>query len=308
VKVYYPFRKYISRAMHRIRKALMEFAPEGVGFVEDPGRADLHILDFIGQHPAIEDRELHPETGLLRDIPSLPVCENYAILYHCPPGPANVDPLSGVPHLKLDYHRLFEEAKLVIGYLNPTSEAPWGNIDWSKVNYFMTPWGYDPKIFHYDGERKDIFCLMTGYVKETEALDVVYTAAKMYGGYVVHVGGNVGLDGAPGYRRYEGIDDAFMRELYARSQYVNAIRLEGGFEVVGIEGAACHAQPIYVDEPCYRRWFDDIGIFVDPHNLFDGIAEVFKLKARREGVAEKVKRFEWRNIAPKIWEKILEAI
>jgi len=280
---------------------LTKYAPPGVQFVNSSHEADLHILDFIGQHPTIEDRELNPRTGLMRSVPSLPKCRNYVILYHCTAPP-------GSEFLEMDYRPLFENARLVISYLRPEWTWEWGQLDWSKIEFFHTPWGYEPETFYYSGETKDILCLMTGYISETEALEAVWWAAQQVGGEVVHVGGSIGLDGKPGYRRYEGISDQQMRELYSRSLYTNAIRAYHGFEIVGIEGAACDAQPIYLDLPCYWYWFHDIGLFVPSDGVWDGLKRIFKTRPRWEGLTEKVRKFEWRNIAPRIWEEILKRL
>lgn len=293
--------------MRRIRNALLRYAPPGVVLTDSPRGADLHILDFVGQHPEIEDRVLHPQTGLMRDIPSLPVCRNYVIIYHCPP-PAGPVETAEKEFAELDYRPLFENAKLVIGFRDPAEEGGWGKLDWTKINYFLTPWGYEDHLFFYAGEEKRILCVMTGYVSEPEALREVWAAARIAGGTVVHVGGSIGLDGMEGYMRVEGISDEELRRLYASSLYVNAIRKEGGFELPGIEGAACGAQPIYADLPCYRRWFDDIGLFVDPAEVMEGVARIFTMKVRREGIEEKVRRFEWRKIAPRIWEEVRKAL
>jgi len=297
MKVFYPFNPHISRAMWRIRDALIRYSPAEVEFVNTPKEADLHILDFIGQHPATEDRELNPKTGLMREVPSLPKCQDYIILYHCAP------PGSELP--RLDYRPLFENAKLVVSYLKPEWTGEWGKLDWSKIRLYHTPWGYEPGVFYYNGETKDILCLMTGYVAETEGLEAVYWAVRQVGGEVIHIGGSIGLDGKPGYRRYENISDTLMCELYSRSIYVNAIRVHHGFEIVGVEGAACCAQPIYLDLPCYRYWFSDIGLFVPPDEIWDGLRRILEMRPWREDLMEKVRRFEWKNIAPGIWEEII---
>jgi len=130
---------------------LMKYAPPEVEFVHLPHEADLHILDFIGQHPFIEDKD-----GLMKRVPSLPKCPNYVLLYHCGSG------------LDYRYQPLFENAVLVVSYLKP--EWPEEvQLDWSKIKLFHTPWGYKSETFYYDGAYKDILCLMTGYVSETSA-------------------------------------------------------------------------------------------------------------------------------------------
>jgi len=290
----------LSQAMSRIRVALIEFAPEGVDFVS-LGEADLHILDFIGQHPTIEDKNLFPNS-LFRDIPSTPQRSDYVIIFHCEPPPNIWDK----EVLKLT-EELFLRARCVITHLRPDWLDVYQDFDWGNINWFQTPWGYDPRVFYYNGESKEILCLMTGYVARSEALDLIYTAARICGGKVVHVGGDIGLDGSPGYTRYERISDSQMRELYAQSLYVNAIRLENGFELPGIEGAASNSQPIYTDLPSYRYWFSDIGLFVPPDDIHEGLVKIFKTKLRK-ALVEKVRRFEWRNIAPRIWEEMLETV
>jgi len=287
--------------MHRIRKALIKYAPPGLEFVDSWEEAYLHILDFIGQHPTVEDQELNPLTGLMREVPSLPKCHNYIILYHCTAPP-------GSDLLEMDYRPLFEGAKLIVSFLKPEWTWKWGQLDWSKIELFHTPWGFEPETFYYNGESKDILCLMTGYISETEGLEAVWQAAHEAGGGVVHVGGSIGLDNRPGYKRYEGVSDQQIRELYSRSLYVNAIRAHHGFELCGIEGAACNAQPIYLDLPCYRYWFDDIGLFVPPERVWDGLRMVFSRRPRISGLLEKVRRFEWGGVAPKIWEQILRRL
>jgi len=269
--------------------------------VNNSREADLHILDFIGQHPFIEDRDLNPHHGLMRNVPSLPKCDKYILLYHCTAPP-------GFALLHMDYRLLFEKACLVVSFLKPEWVWKWGQLDWSKIKFFHTPWGYDPDVFYYNGENKDILCLMTGYVDITEGLRAIYEEGRRVGGTIVHVGGSIGLDGKPGYKRYENIDDKLMRELYCRSEYVNAIRAHYGFEVVGIEGGACLAQPIYLDLPCYKYWFSDIGVFVPSSSVWNGLRQVFERRPKQENLTEKVKRFQWNKIAPQIWEQILNSV
>jgi len=301
VRVYYPFNPHISRAMHRIRAALMRYAPPGVSFVDSWREAELHILDFIGQHPTVEDREFNPHHGLMREVPSLPKCERYVLLFHC-----TAPPDSGL--LGMDYRPLFEGALLVVSTLIPEWVEPWGKLDWSKIPLFHTPWGYDPEIFRRLPERKTFLCLMTGYVAETEFLQVVYEVAQKAGGEIVHIGGDIGLDGSPGYLRYEGVSDEEMCRLYSQSLYTNAMRAYHGFEMVGIEGAACGSQPVYLDLPGYRHWFSDLGLFVSPRNVAEELEEIFRKKPRRRKLGEKVERFKWEGIAPRIWEKIWESL
>jgi len=279
----------------------MGYAPPGIQFAPQPTAA-VHILDYIGQHPTIEDREISGAESLFKAVPSVPKSQDYIVIFHCEPAPGRW----GDDVLR-ETEMLFRKARLVFGFLSPEWLTTFRHFDFSKINYYQTPWGFDPKVFHPVKMKKRFVCLMTGYVAEAEYLEAVYWAARQVGGEVIHIGGPVGLDRRPGYMRYEGVGDRQMREFYSESYYVNAIREPYGFELPGIEGAACGAQPIYLDLPCYRYWFSDIGLFVDPGEVWDGLKRIFEMGIRREGLTEKVKGFEWGKIASRIWRKILES-
>jgi len=95
--------------MWRIRDGLMKYAPPEVRFVNRYEKADIHILDFIGQHPRIDDKIVFENKSLFQNVPSLPKCDKYILIYHCPPDPHHI-------HSKLhtDYQKLFEKAILVL--------------------------------------------------------------------------------------------------------------------------------------------------------------------------------------------------
>jgi len=290
--------------MHRIRDALIKYKPPNVEFVDTPEEGAIHILDFIGQHPTIEDRILHPYTGLMRAVPSTPKTKKYVLIYHCWHS-ENIN--------KFDYNSLFQNASVVIThspYLAQFHEcfSPM-KIDYKKVNFYVTCWGYDPDVF-YESNLKRIFTILaTGYIAEDERLTQVYRAVKSIDGKMVHVGGNIGLQPNNHYIRLENIPDSVMCYLYNQSKYVNAIRLPIGFEVVGIEGLACGCTPIYLDSPAYRYWFKDWGLFVKQDNETEELIKIFKLNLQPRIDKDKFKKtFSWEYVAPKIWNTILTSI
>jgi len=184
-------------------------------------------------------------------------------------------------------------------------------IDWRKVEYYLTPWGVDDGIFHkVKGKEREFDNLMTGYVSKTEALTEVYEAVKAIGGKMIHLGGNIGLDGMPGYRRMENVSDEELVMLLNACKYVWAGRHYVGFEIIGLEGAFCGAKPIYMRYPCYLYYFRNVGLFVRPFptkNLIKDLIEI--LSKRPEPIPrEMLERFRWANIAPCVWNAILERI
>jgi hypothetical protein len=297
IKVFYPFNPHISRAMHRIRNALIKYAPPDVEFVDKPEGA-VHILDFIGQHPTIEDRVLHP-TGLMRTVPSLPVSQKYVIIYHCLPPPDFLKYVS-------EYRRLLEGSMLVFGTYDKSHIYPPD----AKINYYRTAWGYEPEVFYPRGSEKKYLALTTGYIIPDERIDWIAYACKLHGKPMVHIGGRNVVDelratyGGLNITHYEKISDDNLANLYSSSWFTNAMRELLGFELPAVEGYACGSQPVLLDLPCYRYWFSDFGVFVKSR---DGVVDVLSKPVNVTPKAEILERFKWKNIAPKIWERILDA-
>lgn len=299
IKIFYPFNPHISIAMHRIRDALLRYMPPEVSLTLDKSDDAIHILDFVGQHPTIEDGVLHPKSGLMRSVPSLPVTSKYVIIYHCPP------PLEFRSYTS-EYRRLFEGSRLVIGTYERSYVYPCD----AKINYYRTAWGYEPEVFYPRSSEKKYLALTTGYVIPDERIDWIAYACKVHGKPMVHIGGRNVVDelratyGGLNITHYEKISDDNLANLYSSSWFTNAMRELFGFELPAVEGYACGSQPILLDLPCYRYWFNDFGIFVKSR---DDVVEALSKPVNVTPKAEILERFKWKNIAPKIWERILEA-
>jgi len=300
IKIYYPFNPHISRAMWRIRTALIKHAPSEVMFVDEPSGNVIHILDWIGQHPEKQDGVL------FKDVPSTPKTRKYVLLYHC---------WSGKSYERNNpvFKSIFENASLVITHspfltkyhlvFNPV------DLNFDRVNWYVTCWGFDPDIFYPLNFKRRYMILATGYVKETELIDKVYEAVRKIRGKMVHVGGFIGLHQNNFYERHENIPDKKLNTLYNMSKYVSALRTHIGFEVVGIEGLACGCTPIYLNLPPYTYWFKEYALFINPEKAIEQLVDIFinnvKVHADRE---ELRKRFSWHVIAKNIWSKILTSI
>jgi len=300
MRIYYPFNPKISRAMHRIRNAFIRYAPPSIEFLDNPEPDAIHILDFIGQHPSEQDREL------MADVPSIPATRRYIIIYHCPPPPWLLD---------LDYSRFFHGSLLVISAYTPEiaqNACRIPNLEFSELNWLTIPWGYDPQIFYPEHLPKKYLVLATGYAPEPEYIYDLHHAVSELDEQMVHIGGNIGLDNDPNYTRFQNIPDDQLRRLYSQSLYVSALRDHIGFEMVGIEGYACGARPIYLDLPCYRYWFWEIGVFVKPRiDPYTDIHHQLKYVLNQHpGTMDpsSIERFRWEKIIPSIWERILESV
>jgi len=168
LRFYYPYNPHISRSCQRIRKALIDYRPEGIEFTDTPDGDDIHILDYIGQHPSIEDRELNPKTGLMRTVPSLPRTRNYILLYHT--WNHEYTPLK-------ETAKLFYKALLVITHspflAKPDVRFNALRADFDGIDFFVTPWGYDEKVFYPEVRERHFLIITTGYVAREEWIDKV---------------------------------------------------------------------------------------------------------------------------------------
>ena len=265
----------MGRAIHRLADALEKYAPPEVEIVTDVKKADLQICHIIG-----------------------------------------VNCLRG---RKVDDHVLFMHCYLTAGHMDWPSE-------WRKArkvfscydlpalsgtqmsNFVQTPLGYDPSVFRPEPRLpKRYLCLMTGYVAWSEYLDMVYQACRLVGGDVIHVGAHFGWGSC--YRHRENVSDQEMRDLYAQSRFVAAMRITEGFELVGLEGLACGTPAIYLDMSCYRRWFDGVPgvVWVKPQAEADVITQL--VRVFRHGFDGEVRppNFTWESIAKNMWSEILSA-
>ena len=296
IKFYYPFNEKISRAMHRVRDALMNYAPEGVIFTDNLESGCIHIIDYIGQHPTIEDRLLWQEKSLF-PVPSLPKTEKYIIIQH------TIN--EHYKELQNEYHKLMKNALLIISH-NPYMK------EFDDLNYCVTPWGYDPNIFNRKNLRREYTVLVTGYDPISEAIIDMYEACKRINGKMMHVGGYVGLLTNQWYSHCEGISDELMAELYNKSFFVNGIRREGGFELPIIEGLACGCRPIIIDHPYFTYWFKDVARIV-PNTTGEEFISALANELRKPAFVSAheysfIQKFTWKNVMKKLWKRIMEEI
>ena len=306
IRVYYPVSKQLSIAMKRIRNGLVKYKPSDVEIVNDPRKADIHVLDYVGQ----DTNGLL--NGCLIDIPLKPMCRKYVVIYHChPPVPCSFEE---------ELSKMLENALLVIThtrYLTFYSPdwSPFPKIRFDKINWFVTPWGFDPDIFYPSNPPlpKLIDVLTFGLVDESERLSDILEACKLTKKTLLHLCGyscnSIKINGYEKYIKCGYVDDDTLRFLYWVSKYTCAFRMHIGFELPVLEALACGSTPIVLDFPCYREHFNDVALFVKPNNLVDELVKILSSgKIIHVDFDFMRKRFSWEIIAPRIWRRIIESI
>ena len=201
--------------------------------------------------------------------------QDYAILQIALGSTRNPNPLDWLP--------LWEGARVV-----------WGYYDLPLKDYYRAPLGADPEIFHpLNLEREYIIC-MTGNYNRKECLLECRKAAYRVKRSVFHV---------------QGCTDEEVNQAYNRSDYINGLRRDDGFELPAAEGLIAGTRPILFDNANYRHWYEGLALFIPedtPEQVSKSLAAIFRTgtwPVKDWEIAEARRRFDWAKIVGGFWER-----
>lgn len=283
-----PIPSSLSRAMHRVAKALAHFAPKGIEIVSDPSRADVQVLHVIS--PGSIERWLSTD--------------RYAVIQYCCSAEAGSD---GVNVLTKPgaYTKLWNAAILIWSYLDLSGLA--GNTP-----FYLSPLGVDPVFSPSNNHTpvRDIGVITTGYIDGpgAEAIQDVATAAELCGLSVIHIGPRILRYPSKSWSNMEGITDRELVKLYRRAKWVSGLRHIEGFELPVIEGIVCGARPMVFERPDMRRWYSEFARFVPESSgdkLVSSLVDVFRSYEYVSLVEQRIAtaRFNWSYIAKGFWDQ-----
>jgi hypothetical protein len=291
MRVYYECRPIMSQAMHKIRKALIDRAPDGIEFVLEPRLADVQFIEAIGF-----------------DATSEPVAPAHVYLQFC---------LASAGGSREQWIDAFKKAALVVSYLDVPSA-----MRSNDFNFLHTPMGASNAFRDCPTWQRTLrpYAAMTsGYVAipPGEAIAAVYEAAASLGRRVFQLGPRQ-PQGMPPTKPHlwtarNNITDAELAESYSNCHFVSGLRWVEGFEMPVVEGALCGARPICFDLPCYRQWFDGLACFVphDAEKLPFALRQVLNSGVSLVSATERenlLRVFDWDRIASEVWGRVREAI
>jgi len=290
MRVYVRAPSHLSRAMHRVARALSISAPPKVEIVRHQSDADLIILHVIG----------YPDTQkAIRDITEQG--KKFAIIQYC---------LKSTSHDAGDWMELWKAASLVWSYYDLTDYT-------ESFAFYHAPLGLDPILLESRPFLRDIDIMTSGYVSSgQEAIYEVAVAAERLDLSVFHLGPHT-IQGMPTCRSTKwsaklGISDYELAEYYRRSQWVSGLRWVEGFELPALEGLANGARPIVFDRSEMRHWYDGHAVFV-PEVPSDQLIEVLVKELGKDPRAvtdqeqkEVRQRFQWGPIVHGFWERLCE--
>lgn len=258
-----------TKTMKRIQAQIEDSAPPNVGFVADLREADLRIILAIGVTDVLEAVKAKP-------------CVILQLCYQTG-GPLEV------------WDEIWRHSVMIGSYYH---------LNTNGIPYVRFPMGFDPKVFYPDrsGKPKLFRGMVTGRVEGPEEIKSVHEGL----GVVLHVGENMHL--GPGYINKDMIGDDEMRQGYQQSMYVMGLRRVEGFELPVIEGAACGAQPVCFDYECYRHWFEDFAIFINPDRDVARQLRDIADAGERFRTPPDLTRFHVKNAWKPFWDKLEETI
>lgn len=284
MKVYYP--KSTSPSLARVHDCFVKYAPPDVVFVNDFRDADVHFLDFVGQHPYYYKNV--PDIG----VPLFPLAKKVVLLMHT------------TGHPGFNYNNWFKQFDVIVSYIPPWHCDFVGIFDWDAFSdrYILTPWGVD-EVFSRRNVEKKYDVITSGTICEDELIDVVDSVCAELGLKCAHTGIKAECE----LRATEELgilDDDKLAETMSASEYASGLRRYCGFELFALEATFAGAQPIYLNLPVYRYWFSDGGIFVDLENVKNDLINILSKREKKD--TSPMLKYSCKNVFPKLWERILE--
>lgn len=265
-----------SRAMVRVAKALIKYAPPDVQFVGKPAHADVQVLHVISSDAFLYNRP-----------------QEYVVIQYC---------FKSAGGSLEQWQDFWSRSRFVWSYYD---------LDVMKVPFYYSPLGVDEVFKTTEGNRNSV--MTSGFVSGpgSEPIEDVAIAAASLKMPTIHIGPQhvEGMKHYPNkFKVYSDVGDEELVELYNRSLWVSGMRYVEGFEMPAVEGLACGARPICFDRAEMRKWYNGHAVFVPEtsgQELRQILVNVLQsppvpvTMAEREKIAD---QFSWPKIAHGFWQ------
>jgi glycosyltransferase involved in cell wall biosynthesis len=278
-----------DRTITKVVNALKKHAPPGVELVSNQNDAEFIVLHINGRLQRTQRK-----VGRFNKLGV-----KYAMMQYCLK--------STMAKKASDWIDLWQGADLVWSYFDLPAISLDEGVDFSGVNFYRSPLGVDPEIYHPRKVRKDYLIMSCSQNYLSECAREIIRAAQDLGAPVAHLGPYLKKTNVD---YYINISDDKVAELYSQCKYVPGLRRTEGFEMPVPEGLMCGARPIVFDKPHYTDWFGDWAITIPETNrdqIIEDLKVVLKMpyvKVTPEEIEEAKKAFDWKTIVNGFWERL----
>lgn len=296
MKVFLNPRHNLSQGIHRVARALRQYAPPDIQIVETPEEADLRIGHVVGQLGMQEWCSQGP----------------YALIQYCLRtaeehlSGTTFDPNSN-PGL---WYPIWRNARLTWSYYDlPSYIMESRGVGMDGIRFYHAPLGVDGTVFKPSQPPRKLFLIGTsGYVADSESVGECYRATSARSAMLFHLGPNLNLGAGVVYGN--GMTDDILAAFWSQCSFVSGLRRFEGFELPALEGLVCGARPIMFDKPHYTQWFGEHAEYVPEvpsDELVDHLLELVSKPVRPVTPAERslvVQTFDWKKIVTGFWEAL----
>lgn len=288
-----------SRAMIRVKNALIKYKPSNIQIVDNISSSDLLILHVIGFDSLEYSKQLQQQGKMYSVIQYCMRMTDYTIESH--------------------WWSLWQNAKLVWSYYNLD------NIE-GKFNFYHAPLGIDETFINHKLDKsykRENLVITTGFVSgiDSEPIEEVWQAATKLNYNIIHIGPNKieGIDfrttkfnsyvGFPGF-----VNDIELSYYYSRAKYVSGLRHVEGLELPAAEALSCGSRPLVFAQDATQRWYGTLPTYLpDCHGetLLQCLADVLSRPYENvsDGEIKQIKDvFNWEKIITEYWQKLLATI
>jgi len=268
----------VDFAIMRIAKALKQYAPPSIKFVNTEAEADLVIIFAHGQR-----RSVWWHTARLTAAGKEYVIVQLALR-------STTNPNTG------DWLKIWTGAELIWSYYDLPKLMKEDGIDlWQQyiVKCYQSPLGVDTNLFK-EIPTERIYTIFKGFHRN-ETIHQIDEACRIAKKTCVAT---------------EGVSDEELAITYNQCKYVSGLRKIEGFEMPVIEGLLCGARPICYDRPHYRKWFGDLVEYIPESGkaeIIYAITELLMKEPRPVTEAEKRlvrEKFNWSTIIKEFWKRL----
>lgn len=248
------FRPAPSVALNRVYDAFLRYTTDdNIQFVDREQDAELVILHVIGRN----EQMLRIANRLMEQG------KKYIVAQY-------VLQSSQKPRCQ-PWMALWNKAEMVWSYYDLYSHCQEEGLQ-PAFNLYQSPLGVAPH-FAYEKASKDWIMMSSGASWVSESVREIHIAAQQIGAKALHLG--------PDLKRawvqcIGGVSDRELSQYYSRCHFVAGLRRKDGFELPAAEGLICGARPVLFDQPRYRQWYEEWGLFI-PEGPREQVIEELKM-------------------------------